>query len=1213
MASELSHMELGEHRSMAEEADRDMDTVMVDGITDLIGTDLLLLYFESRRRSFGGPIRSHRRQGKTAVLTFENSEDAQRVLDKEQHRLLNVELSVRRVPPRDPGKVLLLGLTPDISSDVLELYVECVTNCDSGEYTLLRAPNGEEVLIQFHQPLTEAEFSYLEQKVSRRLLEGLVISVQRVQRTDQLLVSNLAPGLRADLLELYFESKRSDGGEVQDVTLLQKAGAAIVTFKNWEVADRVLRKAHRLQDCPLQVSPYYHFLHPQATADQEPPQTNPESVSVEDPMPSSFIDVLESWKLEMLRRSPELVDMRETFPGVVVELDKNGVRISGREKDQCQQVQGRILVVLRAAAQSHIPYETRILEFVQRNDVRARLEDLLRRTESSATYMVADCLLTVSASSVQAVRKASAELKEALCEFSVPVPESCFSVLHSVEFQELQASLSCCSLWSAHQDCIQAVCLREYEQENWQALQAFLQQRDQEDTVITMEPAMLRHLQLYNHELLVSMSEVTIEPLEGRDVTGFRILGGATVCQAAAEVIREVMYNTTKLQVKLEHPGIARFLLDERGQNILKELESRYRCVIDTERLWWDPSENEHELDSSFLQAPPSFERCAPDTAELHPATLGGSSNLEDIKAIVAAMEDDMDDGLNSGTLPGPFSQAGSQTNVQVQDQSGVLDDLYGEPQESEMDIYRDPETPIVIVESDEENCEDDTRGDANGSCSLEDDLEAVAGASDAYPDLVMAKRLSLALLDTGNTIDEKAEMHLAIQRSIDIMSQSAEDEERELNEALKFSLVSYQEEQKHKLDYMYKDCPSDMAVDNFEAALEISMGDSIRAANSAEVTIYGDYDKDLQLIADQLRQAIKAKLTTETEMNSCLCKLPNQYRLYLAHLERKHAVEISIQGSVATIHGFVDYTVYATRDITKLINRMLQEEQLILEQAEVCKDVRWVWYNQQEREIPYSSSANAFIECAWRKKQKLLDIVFDNKPYSIDFDKMEEYSIESLLSTRIARMDVNGSCAAADVSEMSENKVELAIVDEASDEFRKVVRTFYDTLEAYHSKIKIIKVEKVSNPLLYSQYQLKKKSLERSGCPEPVERMLYHGTSEASAKEICQYGFNRSFCGKNATRYGQGVYFAVQSVLSVLDFYSPRNTEGNKYIFVVKTLTGEFTVGTEGMKVPPLKEGSEVPLRYDSLVDDVKKPTIFVIFNDTQAYPQYLITCTKN
>lgn len=47
-------------------------------------------------------------------------------------------------------------------------------------------------------------------------------------------------------------------------------------------------------------------------------------------------------------------------------------------------------------------------------------------------------------------------------------------------------------------------------------------------------------------------------------------------------------------------------------------------------------------------------------------------------------------------------------------------------------------------------------------------------------------------------------------------------------------------------------------------------------------------------------------------------------------------------------------------------------------------------------------------------------------------------------------------------------------------------------------------------------------------------------------------------------------------------------------------------------MKTAPLKEAADIPYRYDSVTDDINKPTMFVIFNDTQAYPEYLITCKK-
>lgn len=194
----------------------------------------------------------------------------------------------------------------------------------------------------------------------------------------------------------------------------------------------------------------------------------------------------------------------------------------------------------------------------------------------------------------------------------------------------------------------------------------------------------------------------------------------------------------------------------------------------------------------------------------------------------------------------------------------------------------------------------------------------------------------------------------------------------------------------------------------------------------------------------------------------------------------------------------------------------------------------------------------------------------------------------------------------------MLSNFPEATKVDEESDEFQNVVKQFYETIQEYHSKIRIIQVEKLMNKLLYNQYKLKKASvLQRATYPQ-IERILYHGTSESSVKEICVHGFNRSFCGKNATVYGQGVYFAVNSALSVQDQYSPPNADGYKFIFVSKVLTGDYTKGCHSMKTAPLKETGDIPLRYDSVTDNITKPSMFVIFNDTQAFPEYLITCQR-
>jgi len=92
-----------------------------------------------------------------------------------------------------------------------------------------------------------------------------------------------------------------------------------------------------------------------------------------------------------------------------------------------------------------------------------------------------------------------------------------------------------------------------------------------------------------------------------------------------------------------------------------------------------------------------------------------------------------------------------------------------------------------------------------------------------------------------------------------------------------------------------------------------------------------------------------------------------------------------------------------------------------------------------------------------------------------------------------------------------------------------------------------------------------------------------------------------------SATLYGHGVYFAADFSYSAQRTYSPPDSSGTKYALQCRVLTGQFAKGQEGMKEPPQRPGSK--FRYDSVTNDTSNPKIFVIFKDTQAYPEYLVS----
>ena len=87
-------------------------------------------------------------------------------------------------------------------------------------------------------------------------------------------------------------------------------------------------------------------------------------------------------------------------------------------------------------------------------------------------------------------------------------------------------------------------------------------------------------------------------------------------------------------------------------------------------------------------------------------------------------------------------------------------------------------------------------------------------------------------------------------------------------------------------------------------------------------------------------------------------------------------------------------------------------------------------------------------------------------------------------------------------------------------------------------------------------------------------------------------------------SRYGKGVYFARDASKS-LPYADPAG--GPRYMYLARVLVGRYCQGGREMKAPP--PINSTGSLYDSTVDKPVDPEIFVIFHDTQCYPEYLIT----
>uniref|UniRef100_A0A8C3K0H6 Poly(ADP-ribose) polymerase family member 12 n=1 Tax=Calidris pygmaea TaxID=425635 RepID=A0A8C3K0H6_9CHAR len=184
-------------------------------------------------------------------------------------------------------------------------------------------------------------------------------------------------------------------------------------------------------------------------------------------------------------------------------------------------------------------------------------------------------------------------------------------------------------------------------------------------------------------------------------------------------------------------------------------------------------------------------------------------------------------------------------------------------------------------------------------------------------------------------------------------------------------------------------------------------------------------------------------------------------------------------------------------------------------------------------------------------------------------------------------------------VSQMMNLLIEL---DSSSEEYKRVKVDFQRTMP----KTVIKRICRVQNPSLWELYQWQKEQMQKSNGGKAVdERFLFHGTSKKYIDAICQQNFDWRVCGLHGTVYGKGSYFARDASYS--DNYC-REDLYNKTMFLARVLVGEFTLGSSSYVRPPLKDNQKF---YDSCVNCSLNPSIFVVFEKQQIYPEYLIEYT--
>lgn len=182
--------------------------------------------------------------------------------------------------------------------------------------------------------------------------------------------------------------------------------------------------------------------------------------------------------------------------------------------------------------------------------------------------------------------------------------------------------------------------------------------------------------------------------------------------------------------------------------------------------------------------------------------------------------------------------------------------------------------------------------------------------------------------------------------------------------------------------------------------------------------------------------------------------------------------------------------------------------------------------------------------------------------------------------------------------------KAEVYDVPLGSQEARAIIEEFKKTCDK-----KIHRIQRVQNLGLWGPFAAKRIQILKNNTDDyPMMReFAFHGTTETVAEMIIQRGFDRNFCGRNATFFGKGVYFARDASYSAKKAYSAPDNHGMQRMFAVHVLHGYYCKGVMDALAPEVRVQATGQL-YDSTTDDVHNPQMWVTYRDSQAYPAYLI-----
>ncbi|OCT63241.1 protein mono-ADP-ribosyltransferase PARP14 [Xenopus laevis] len=329
--------------------------------------------------------------------------------------------------------------------------------------------------------------------------------------------------------------------------------------------------------------------------------------------------------------------------------------------------------------------------------------------------------------------------------------------------------------------------------------------------------------------------------------------------------------------------------------------------------------------------------------------------------------------------------------------------------------------------------------------------------------------------------------------------------------------------------------------------------------------------------------------------------------RQTLSDLQKRLQISIEYEPSTPSVKvsGLTRDVMEATKEIQGMI-KQIRDKKTKEREAELFSNLVEWHYHDGRRMVPFDKLTNLKLEEAASENQSLVTVRVNGMELTVDIGNRSATDPHGNTKeiSRVAKHEGETLTLPSTWDPMGRQQVIVVPLAVGTQEYTSVKGKFAQTCTRT-----IHKIERIQNQALWQNYQIKKKQLDNQYGSTNNEMQLFHGTDQNTVRNVNHNGFNRSFAGRNATAIGSGTYFAVNANYSAQSTYSRPDVNGLKQMYLARVLTGKYCQGQHGMITPPAKNQSDPTDLYDSVTDNTAQPSMFVIFSDIQAYPEFLIT----